>query len=114
MCAGPPASRSLPIMISQGAPEAWRVPYSLPWGGELTYNREYNRVGMLKLGGKSYSAVLVDQNVTGRFNDFKHADDEPAKVLLVIDRNGDGTFDIRRGAFDVAKPFRLGGSVYER
>jgi thiol-disulfide isomerase/thioredoxin len=83
------------------------------WGSELTYNREYSRVGVLKLGGKSYLAALVDQNVTGCFNDFKHADGEPAKVLLLVDRNGTGAFDIRRGAFDAAKPFRLGGGVYE-
>jgi thiol-disulfide isomerase/thioredoxin len=95
---------------------AGTVPSSLQftlWGGELSYNCEYSRVGTLKLDGKSYPAALVDEMVTGCYSDFKHADGEPAKVLLLVDRNGTGTFDIRRGAFDAAKPFRLGGCVYE-
>jgi thiol-disulfide isomerase/thioredoxin len=83
------------------------------WGGDLTYNREYSRTGTVKVGSRQFRVALVDLDVTGRFNDYKHAEGEPARVLLLVDRNGDGVFDIHRSAYDIAKPFRLGGAVYE-
>lgn len=79
------------------------------WDGELSYNREYNRVGKVSVGGKTYRIALVDQTVTARFSDFKHEEDAPAKVTVLVDKNGDGQFDLRKEAFDAAKPFRVGG-----
>lgn len=79
------------------------------WDGELAYNREYSRVGKLTVGGKSYRVALVDQTLNARFNDFKHDPEEPARVTLLVDKDGDGRFDPRRESYDAAKPIRLGG-----
>ncbi len=83
------------------------------WGGDLTVNREYNRTGTLNLNGKAYKLALMDQGVGGTFNDFRHGEDDPAKVTVLIDKDGDGVFNMRKEAFDAVKPFRIGGSVFE-
>ena len=83
------------------------------WGGELTVNREYNRAGTLNLNGKAYKLALADQGIGGIFNDFRHGEDDPAKVTVLIDKDGDGAFNMRKEAFDAVKPFRIGGSVFE-
>ncbi len=83
------------------------------FGDDLYYNREYSREGKITLNGHTYQIALVDQGVDGRFDSFKHDEDDPARVTLLIDRNNTGHFDLKHDAFDAAKPFRLGGSVYE-
>jgi thiol-disulfide isomerase/thioredoxin len=77
------------------------------WGDELTVNREYSRGGVLKIGDKSYRIALVDQGVAGTFNDFRHDEDDPAKVTVLVDKDGDGKFNMQKEAFDAAKPFRI-------
>ena len=62
-------------------------------GTELTYNREYGRVGTLTVGGRVYRIALVDQAVNGTFNDFQHGEADPSKVTLFVDKNRDGRFD---------------------
>ncbi len=82
-------------------------------GDDLYYNREYAREGKITLNDHTYRIALIDQGLDGRFDTFKHEEDEPARVTLLIDRSNTGHFNLRRDAFDAAKPFRLGGAVYE-
>lgn len=82
------------------------------YGKDVTVNREYSRAGALTLGMKSYKIVLIDTGINARFDDYKHEkEDEEPKVLLLIDRNNDGKFDPLHEAYDVAKPFRVGGQT---
>lgn len=83
------------------------------WDGELTCNREYNRTGKLTVKGRAYRIALIDQDVSGRFNDFKHGEEEPARVVVLVDRNNDGEYDMRREAYDASRPFRIGASSFE-
>ena len=82
-------------------------------GTELTYNREYGRVGTLTIRGRVYRVALVDQAVDGTFNDFQHGEGDPSKVTLFVDKNRDGRFDPATEAFDAGKPFHLAGKSYE-
>ena len=84
-----------------------------PHGTELTYNREYGRVGTLTIRGRVYRVALVDQAVDGTFNDFQHGEGDPSKVTLFVDKNRDGRFDPATEAFDAGKPFHLAGKSYE-
>ena len=110
-------SAAVPVVARYDLPgRAGNVASSLQftlWAGDLTYNREYNRQGTITVGGRAFRVALVDQNVTGRFNDFQHGADDPPKIVLLIDRKGTGVFDLRRDMIDAAKPFRLAGGVYE-
>src|SRR5579871_5264163 len=82
-------------------------------GTELTYSPNVAHIGTLTIGDRNITIALVDQNGDGIFNQYTHAEDTPAKVLILVDRNGDGRFDLKREAFDIAKPFRVGGGAYE-
>ncbi|MCW3099667.1 MAG: thioredoxin family protein [Chthonomonadaceae bacterium] len=82
-------------------------------GTDLAYNRDYSREGRLTLGDRTYRVALLDQGLDGRYADYKHEEGQPAKVVLLIDRNGNGQFDLPGEAYDLSKPFRLGGSSYE-
>jgi len=82
-------------------------------GTDLTYNREYARVGKLTVGSKTYRVALVDETVDGRFDQFKHDDGEPGRVSLYIDRLNKGQFDPKKDRFDAGKPFRFAGSTFE-
>lgn len=78
---------------------------------ELKVNTDYGRVGTLNVGSRTYKIALVDQQVTAKYDDFKHDEDAPAKLTLFIDRNGDGKIDPEREVFDVAKPIKIAGQV---
>lgn len=82
------------------------------WDNELSYNREYHRIGTLNLNGRAYRIALVDQDLSGRFDHFRHDADASPRVTVLIDRDNDGTFDVRREAYDAAKPFRIGARTY--
>ncbi len=71
---------------------------------------EYARSGSLTLGGKTYAAALSDPNLTG---DFRGRAADYANVYLLIDVNGNGTFDARGEAYDIAQPFTIKGVTYE-
>jgi len=77
----------------------------------IFYYRDYGLKGELKLGGKTYPSMLVDEFVTG---DFRGKNDERSSgVRLLIDSNNDGKFDGRRESYDSRKPFNIGGTTWE-
>ncbi len=77
----------------------------------LFHYPDYAREGEVTLGGKTYKALLADRMATG---DFRGKDAESGSgVQLFIDANEDGRFDARDEAFDVRKPFNIGGTTYE-
>jgi thiol-disulfide isomerase/thioredoxin len=71
---------------------------------------DYARVGAVTLGGQSYDAFLIDRGMTGDFS--AHTAGKPG-VLLFLDLNHDGKFDMRREAFPVNQPFNIGGTTFE-
>lgn len=75
----------------------------------LFYYRDYALSGDLKLGDKSYAAMLVDEMTSG---DFRGAEGKASRVRLLIDSNGDGKFDSRREGYDIKSPFNIGGTTY--
>ena len=77
----------------------------------LLYYTDYAFTGEVTLGGKSFNALLVDDFVTGDFRGKKG--EKTGIVRLFLDLNADGKFDRRREAFDVTKPFNIGGTTYE-
>ena len=76
----------------------------------LFYYRDYGLSGDIKLGDKSYAAMLVDEMSSG---DFRGAEGKSSRVRLLIDSNSDGKFDSRREGYDIKSPFNLGGTTYE-
>ena len=82
-------------------------------GDELDYTISVERLGTVNVAGKAFRISLVDMEANQVYDVYQHSEDKPALVKLLIDRNDDGRFDLKREAFDVSKPFRLNGSVYE-
>jgi thiol-disulfide isomerase/thioredoxin len=78
---------------------------------ELKVNTDYGRVGTLNVGSRTYKIALIDNQVTAKYDEFKHEEDAPAKLSLLIDRNADGKIDPEREVFDVAKPIKIAGQV---
>jgi hypothetical protein len=53
------------------------------------------RMGKVKLGEKTYAVALIDGNLNGRYNDLLAGPYQEQNMdALVIDRNGDGQFDL--------------------
>ncbi len=77
----------------------------------LFYYSDYAREGEITLGNKKYRALLTDNLTTGDFRGRGNARVSGAE--LFIDKNGDGKFDRSYEAFDVRKPFNIGGTTYE-
>ena len=76
----------------------------------LFYYRDYALSGEIKLGEKSYAAMLVDEMSTG---DFRGAEGKSSRVRLLIDSDSDGKFESGREGFDIRSPFSIGGTTYE-
>lgn len=76
----------------------------------LFYYRDFALSGDIKLGDKSYAAMLVDEMSSG---DFRGAEGKSSRVRLLIDSNSDGKFDSRREGYDIRSPFNIGGTTYE-
>jgi thiol-disulfide isomerase/thioredoxin len=83
----------------------------------ILFYRDYGLIGEVKLGEKSYKALLADELCTG---DFRGGEIDPSVktkaasgVNLLIDVNANGAFDRRGESFDVRKPFKIGGVAYE-
>ena len=66
--------------------------------------------GEITLNGKVYPAALHDTTATG---DFRGAEGATSNVELLIDRNGNNTFDQRGEQYDTALPFTIDGRTYE-
>lgn len=80
----------------------------------LLYYRDYAYEGEIKLGDKSYKAVLSDESASGDFRGKKGAAGEKSSgVAILIDVNANGKFDSRGESFDAAKPFNIAGTTYE-
>ena len=77
----------------------------------IFYYRDYALKGDLKLGDKTYPALLADETASGDFR--ANATNQYATVRLFIDANADGQFDGRREGFDTRKPFNIGGTTWE-
>jgi thiol-disulfide isomerase/thioredoxin len=73
--------------------------------------RDYGRKGDISLSGKTYHALLLDDSATGDFRPPKDA--AKSSVVLMLDLNNDGQFQMRGESFDVTKPFNIGGTTYE-
>ena len=77
----------------------------------LYYNVEAFTGGDVVLKGKTYRAALFDTNYRG---DFRGKVASPVTgVLLLLDANGNGSFDVRGEAFDTGQPFNISGTTYE-
>ena len=76
----------------------------------LFYYRDYARSGEVKLGDKSYPAMLVDDLATG---DFRGKEGKSSGVRFIVDVNADGKFDARKEGYDVNQPFNIAGTTYE-
>jgi len=81
------------------------------FANSLFYYRDYGRAGDVSLGGKTYHAMLIDDNATGDFRPPKGAANPT--VMLLLDLNNDSKFEQRGESFDVTKPFNIGGTTYE-
>ncbi|MCC6729164.1 MAG: TlpA family protein disulfide reductase [Chthonomonadales bacterium] len=77
----------------------------------LLYYSDYAYAGELKLGGKSYRAVLTDDMARGSFAGKEGP--RGSGVRLLIDVNANGKFDARGEAYDAARPFNIGGTTWE-
>jgi peroxiredoxin len=76
----------------------------------LFYYRDYAWSGSVKLDGKTYPALLVDDLATG---DFRGGSGSASGVNLLLDLNDDKKFDMRREGYDIKKPFNIGGKTWE-
>lgn len=76
----------------------------------LFYYRDYALSGDIKLGDKSYAAMLVDEMTGG---DFRGAEGKSSRIRFLIDSDSDGKFDSRREGYDIRSPFNIGGTTYE-
>jgi len=75
---------------------------------------DYALRGDVTLGGKAYKAMVADVAATGDFRgDAAAKEDADSGVMLLLDVNGNGTFDKRGESYDVRKPFKIGGVAYE-
>lgn len=79
----------------------------------LLYYRDYAYEGTITLGGKSYTAILSDENATGDFRGKAVTGDKDASgVVLLVDVNANGKFDSKGESFDVRRPFNIGGESW--
>jgi peroxiredoxin len=77
----------------------------------MFYYGDYALTGEVKLGGRTYPALLLDPLTTGDFRSSQS--DWRSSVQLLLDENGDGKFDRVREAHAINKPFVVGDSVWE-
>ena len=81
---------------------------------KILYFGDYAYEGSVKLGDKTYHAMLVDTMTTGDFRGQKSASDKgDSGVQLYLDVNGNGKFDRTGERYDIRKPFNIAGTTYE-
>lgn len=71
---------------------------------------DYGYLGTINLSGKVYQCGLVDPGMNA---DFRGKAEGFSGSRLFIDVNGNGKLEARGEAFDVRKPFNIGGTTYE-
>lgn len=71
---------------------------------------DYGREGEVKVGEKTYQAMLVDRRATGDFRGKASAENG---VQLFLDLNESGRFEAATEAFHVREPFNVAGQTYE-
>lgn len=72
--------------------------------------------GRATFGARAYSILLWDRGARGEFNyPVESLTNRPPseKVMLYVDRDGDGKFSTKYEAYDLARPFALDGVTYE-
>jgi thiol-disulfide isomerase/thioredoxin len=82
----------------------------------LLYYRDYAYLGTVTLAGKTYKAVLSDENALGDFrgNAVNLSDESSASgVQLLVDLNGNGKLQYPVEQIDVRRPFNIGGITWE-
>jgi thiol-disulfide isomerase/thioredoxin len=87
-----------------------RDPGRAQFANTLFFYRDFARTGDVSIGGKTYHAMLLDDDATGDFRPPKDA--EKSSVVLFIDLNNNGKFE-RGESFNVTKPFNIAGTTYE-
>jgi thiol-disulfide isomerase/thioredoxin len=71
----------------------------------LIYYADYAYAGKASIGGTSYDVALADDGASGDFS---------AKgTKLLVDRDGDGTFDGKWEIFAATEPFNIDGTTWE-
>ena len=76
----------------------------------LLYYSDYAYDGDVTLAGKTYHAMLADDNATGEFAPSKDAKGPGSRFM--IDINGDGKFSPRGEVFQAGKPFNIKGTTW--
>ncbi len=79
----------------------------------LLYYSDWAAQGEVKLGGKTYKAMLSDMGASGDFRGKEPTDKQGSGINFLIDVNGNGKFDRRGEQYDIRKPFNIGGTTYE-
>jgi thiol-disulfide isomerase/thioredoxin len=74
--------------------------------------RDFGLSGEVKIGEKTYKAMLMDDGITGDYRG-KPGISESSGVSLLVDINADGKFERRGEVFDIRKPFSVEGQTYE-
>ena len=85
-----------------------RDPDRAAFKDSLFYYRDFGRAGDVSLGGKSYKAILSDDDGSG---DFRGYQEHPTRLFMDI--NGDGKFQMNSESFVAGKPFTIDGVTYE-
>jgi peroxiredoxin len=97
-----------------GPGRAMELPYDciVPKGkrpdGQVMFRSRFNRTGMLRLKGREYPVRIHTDDPKALYSD-------PARLVLGIDRNGDGRVDDSRlsgETFSGGTPFHLDGESY--
>lgn len=71
----------------------------------LLFYRDYAYEGSITIAGKAYTALLCDDQTRGDFTG--------KGVNLLVDLNGNGTFESQGERFDATKPFNIAGTTWE-
>jgi thiol-disulfide isomerase/thioredoxin len=97
------------------------APYSLGFyyregNSELYCYRQAARVGALTVGGKTYRAMLIENDSDALYNKPVVTDDDARKskpVWLMIDVNNTGEFGPTSRTIDVRRPFKFFDTTYQ-
>ncbi len=75
----------------------------------MFYYRDYGYTGTVKIGTRTFRAMLMDERSTGSYDVAKPG----TLVNLCLDVNDNGRFDYKGEIYDVTQAFNISGTVYE-